>query len=71
MGRDPGAPGSKHIDYTAIDVNQGGTSIPYWMEDPFLREEYEAKLKENGIQNRMDSSWYVRPDDADTRKSVV
>jgi hypothetical protein len=70
-GRDPGAPGSKHIDYTAIDVNQGGTSIPYWMEDPFLREEYEAKLKENGIPNRMDPSWYVKPDDADTRKSVV
>jgi quercetin dioxygenase-like cupin family protein len=28
-GRDPGAPGEKHTDYTAIDVNQGGTAIPY------------------------------------------
>ena len=70
-GRDPGAPGAKHTDYTAIDVNQGGSAIPYWMEDPYLREEYEAKLKENGVGNRMDPSWYEKPVDADTKKTVV
>ena len=70
-GRDPGAPGAKHTDYTAIDVNQGGTAIPYWMEDPYLRAEYEAKLKENGVENRMDPAWYVKPADADSKKTVV
>jgi mannose-6-phosphate isomerase-like protein (cupin superfamily) len=70
-GRDPGAPGAKHTDYTAIDVNQGGTAIPYWMEDPFLRTEYEAKLRKNGVDNRMDPAWYQKPADADTSKSVV
>ena len=32
------------------------------MEDPFLRHEYEAILKKNGVQNRMDPSWYVKPE---------
>ncbi len=70
-GRDPGAPGQKHTDYTAIDVNQGGTAIPYWMEDPYIREEYEATLKKNGVNCRMDPKWYEKPADADTRKDVV
>ncbi len=30
-------PGEKQIDYTAMDVTEGGTSIPYWMEDPHLQ----------------------------------
>ena len=62
-GRDPGPPGEKHTDYTAIDVNEGGTTIPYWMEDPFIREEYAATLKKNGVNNRMDPEWFVRPAD--------
>ena len=70
-GRDPGAPGAKHSDYTAMDITEGGTSIPYWMEDPFLRSEYEAKLKANGVGNRMDAAWYDKPTDADTKKTVV
>ena len=70
-GRDPGAPGQKHTDYTAIDVNQGGTAIPYWMEDPFIRNEYEQTLRENGVTCRMDPKWYEKPADADTRKDVV
>ena len=52
-------------------MNQGGTAIPYWMEDPYLRGEYEAKLRENGVGNRMDPSWYEKPADADTKKTVV
>ena len=70
-GRDPGAPGQKHTDYTAIDVNQGGTAIPYWMEDPYIRNEYEQTLRENGVTCRMDPKWYEKPADADTRKDVV
>jgi hypothetical protein len=70
-GRDPGAPGEKHTDYTAIDINQGGTAIPYWMEDPHIRTEYEATLKEAGVPSRMDPAWYVKPADADTKKKTV
>jgi hypothetical protein len=70
-GRDPGAPGAKHTDYTAIDINQGGTAIPYWMEDPYIRNEYEATLKENGVPSRMDPKWFEKPADADTKKTVV
>jgi hypothetical protein len=71
-GRDPGAPGEKHTDYTAIDINQGGTAIPYWMEDPCIREEYEATLAANGVPSRMEPAWYVKPADADVnRKTVV
>ena len=60
-GRDPGAPGDKHTDYTAIDITEGGTAIPYWMEDPFIREEYEAKLKEEGVRSRMKPEWFTPP----------
>ena len=45
-----------------MDVTEGGTSIPYWMEDPHLRAEYEADLKANGIASRMDPALYVRPE---------
>jgi hypothetical protein len=60
-GRDPGAPGEKAIDYTGMDIPEGGTSIPYWMEDPFIRAEYEATLKKSGVPSRMDPGWYVQP----------
>ena len=53
-GRDPGAPGAKHTDYTAIDLDKGGTAIPYWMEDPYLRKEFEETLRLNGVECRMD-----------------
>jgi quercetin dioxygenase-like cupin family protein len=70
-GRDPGAPGQKHTDYSAIDVNQGGTAIPYWMEDPYIREEYKETLRANGVECRIDEKWYEKPADADTSKTVV
>ena len=60
-GRDPGAPGSKHTDYTARDLDEGGTAIPYWLEDPFVREEYQKTLADNGVPSRMDPSWYAGP----------
>jgi len=52
-------------------VNQGGTAIPYWMEDPYLRTEYEATLRQNGVDCRMDPKWYEKPADADTKATVV
>ena len=53
-GREPGPPGEKHTDYTAMDIPEGGTAIPYWMEDPFIREEYERGSRPKGVPSRMD-----------------
>ena len=41
------------------------------MEDPYLRREYEETLRNNGVENRMDPQWYVKPADADTKTTVV
>ncbi|HEY8507093.1 MAG TPA: hypothetical protein VIL32_01980, partial [Steroidobacteraceae bacterium] len=46
-GRTPGVPGEKLTDFGAIDIDEGGTAIPYSMEDPFIRAEYEATLRAN------------------------
>jgi quercetin dioxygenase-like cupin family protein len=57
-GREPGPPGEAHIDYGAIDLDEGGTAVPYAMEDPYIRAEYDATLKRAGVENRMDPKWY-------------
>jgi hypothetical protein len=41
------------------------------MEDPYIRNEYEETLKQNGVTCRMDAAWYSKPNDADTKKTVV
>jgi quercetin dioxygenase-like cupin family protein len=60
-GRERGRPGEKAIDYGAIDLKDGGTAVPYYDEDPFLRKEYEATLKQEGVVSRMDDSLYRKP----------
>ena len=57
-GREAGVPGEKHVDVGAIDLPDGGTAIPYWMEDPFLRQEYANTLKREGAENRMEEKFY-------------
>lgn len=54
-------PGETQTDYTAMDLTEGGTAIPYWMEDPFLREEFEATIARNGGKSRMEPSRYEPP----------
>jgi len=54
-------PGEKQIDYTGMDITEGGTSIPYWMEDPFVREEFERSLAASRAVNRMEPSRYQAP----------
>ena len=53
-----------------MDLHEGGTSIPYWMEDPFIRDEYEALLRKEGAQTRMEPELYVPPKDAPTLKGL-
>jgi hypothetical protein len=56
-----GVPGEKDTDEGAIDVTEGGTAIPYWLEDPFLRKEYEETLEKEGVVSRMDEALYHEP----------
>jgi hypothetical protein len=56
--REPGPPGEKHIDYTGMDIPEGGTAIPYWMEDPFVKEEYDRTIKANGGVSHMKPAYY-------------
>jgi len=56
-------PGDKQIDYTAMDLTEGGTAIPYWMEDPHLRTEFEETIRVNGGTSRMEPSRYEKPAD--------
>jgi mannose-6-phosphate isomerase-like protein (cupin superfamily) len=57
-GREPGPPGQTHTDYGAIDLDEGGTAVPYWMEDPYIHSEYAETLRRAGVENRMDPKWF-------------
>lgn len=58
-GRQPGKrPGEKLTDAGAIDIPDGGNAIPYWMEDPFVREEYERMLAKEQRKSDMAPEWY-------------
>ena len=54
-------PGEKDTDEGAIDVTEGGTAIPYWLEDPFLRKEYEETLAKDGLKSKMEPDLYEAP----------
>jgi hypothetical protein len=54
-------PGEKDTDEGAIDVTEGGTAIPYWLEDPFLRKEYEETLAREGVKSQMGDELYRAP----------
>jgi quercetin dioxygenase-like cupin family protein len=58
-GREPGPASEKLTDANAIDVDLGGNAIPYFMEDPFIRAEYEESLAREGATNRMAPEWYT------------
>lgn len=58
-------PGAQQIDYTGMDIHEGGTSIPYWMEDPQVRREFEKELARNDGASRMEAKRYVKPDGID------
>jgi quercetin dioxygenase-like cupin family protein len=56
--RKAGIPGEQLMDYGAIDLNKGGSAIPYHQEDPAIRKEFDEALKAEGVANRMDPKWY-------------
>lgn len=58
-GREPGPVGEKLTDANAIDVDLGGNAIPYFMEDSYIRAEYEASLASEGGSTRMAPEWYT------------
>lgn len=57
-GRKVKRPGEDALDFGAIDVRDGGTAIPYDMEDPYLRNEFEGYLGEVGAKSRMERELY-------------
>ncbi|MEA2953618.1 MAG: hypothetical protein QOJ96_3138 [Alphaproteobacteria bacterium] len=56
--RKAGIPGEQLMDYGAIDLNKGGSAIPYHQEDPAIRKGFAEALKAQGVANRMDPKWY-------------
>src|SRR6266853_422813 len=59
-GRDPGAPGEKAIDYTGMDIHEGGTSIPYWMEDPAIRKEAGGRTFFSNVGRSLETEDEIR-----------
>lgn len=59
-GREPGRPGEQVLDKNALHLDEGGSAIPYWDEDPFIRSEYVAAIAREGVEFRMDESFYQR-----------
>ena len=55
-------------DEGAIDVTEGGTAIPYWLEDPFLRKEYEETLAKDGVKSRLEDWLYREPANEEERE---
>jgi hypothetical protein len=53
-----GRPGEALKDIWAVDLDKGGAAIPYHMEDPALRREYEATLAREGMASRMEPRFY-------------
>ena len=44
-----------------MELQEGGSSIPYWMEDPYILQEYLETLKQEGVPSRMKPEWFERP----------
>jgi hypothetical protein len=45
-------------DVWSIDTDKGGNAIPYHLEDPFLRAEYQQTLAREGLESRMKARFY-------------
>lgn len=54
----PGVPGEAMADVWAMDIDKGGKAIPYHLEDPYIRKEYEETLAREGVASRMEDRLY-------------
>ncbi len=59
--RKAGRPGDAMLDWGAIDMSKGGSAVPYHLEDPAIRKEFEETLKREGVESRMKPEFYLRP----------
>ena len=56
-----GRPGETMRDIWSIDIDKGGNAIPYHVEDPFLRTEFEEQMAREGAASRMEARLYEGP----------
>jgi quercetin dioxygenase-like cupin family protein len=54
----PGVPGEAMADVWAMDIDKGGKAVPYHLEDPYIRKEYEETLAREGVVSRMEDKLY-------------
>jgi hypothetical protein len=52
------------MDYGAIDLNKGGSAIPYHDEDKAIRCEFESTLAREGVASRMEDRFCEPSSDA-------
>ena len=64
-----GAPGTLVTDEGSNDISEGGKSIPYDEEDPFIRADYEAALRAADASSRMEDWLYRKPQEGERRAS--
>ncbi len=69
--RKAGMPGENIMDYGAIDLKKGGSAIPYCDEDPYLRTEFNARLKAEGLESRMKPEFYTDAAAADAVGNIM
>jgi hypothetical protein len=62
-----GRPGTFETDEGSNDISEGGKSIPYDDEDPFIREEFATALGAAGVRSRMEEWLYQKPKDGEMR----
>jgi hypothetical protein len=55
----PGVPGEAMADVWAMDIDKGGKAVPYHLEDPYIRKEYEETLAKEGVPSRMEDKLYA------------
>ena len=60
-----GRPGEQLKDIWSVDLDKGGNAIPYYLEDPHLKREYEAALAAEGVASRMEPRFYQPGSEAD------
>jgi len=54
-----GVPGETVPDEGMIDITEpGGTSVPYWLEDPHLRNAFAKTVAREGPENRREDRFY-------------